>query len=113
VVSRSGRQCLYGRLDHWSIPGLFSLYNVNELEEIVSVDDIMGVEVYDAGSVPTERKLAVISVENVHSRLNRYPMNPARVGHTGMPRLPAPLERMKDPNPPICGFVQIWTRISW
>jgi hypothetical protein len=117
VVSRTSEGCLYGRIDHWSIPGLFDLLNVKVLEDLVSVDDIMGVEVYEAGSVPPEWRLAVTSILPV-VRDGDAGRRAALVGHTGYPTRPkvsaeASIGAMKNATPPLCAFIQIWTRISW
>jgi hypothetical protein len=77
------------------------------------VDDIVGVEVYEAGSIPSEWRLSIVSVEEQSVGMvaaNGKP--PVRIGHTGMPPLPSARD-MRLPLPPRCAFMQIWTRVAW
>jgi hypothetical protein len=63
LLSSGGEQCLYGRIDRYSIPGLLDLYDVDAIEDLVEVDEIMGIEMYtNQLEVPPEWRNGVLDL---------------------------------------------------
>jgi hypothetical protein len=121
-------QCLYGRVDHWPVAYLLYTQGAEGIDELVDVEDIMGVEVFSFEEVPKEWRGDARPVEIVwrHSAGggpkgyvlgNGMPMiTPGmlmQMPSSGIPPDTLRVDILKDVNPPRCGFVQIWTRISW
>jgi hypothetical protein len=121
-------QCLYGRVDHWPVAYLLYTQSAEGIDELVDVMDIMGVEVFTFEEVPKEWRGDARPIEMVwrHSAGggpkgyvlgNGMPMiTPGmlvEMGGRGVPPDTLKVDILRNVNPPRCGFVQIWTRVSW
>jgi hypothetical protein len=127
LISQVSTQCLYARVDRFSILYLLITEAAESLDELIKVKDIMAVEVYlDHREVPDEWKQDAW-VSELFQRLNGS--RPYLIGHTGTPsisaetlaeeaprfataRMAAPGARGSATIPP-CGFLQIWTSRAW
>ncbi|HTR77013.1 MAG TPA: carboxypeptidase-like regulatory domain-containing protein [Gemmatimonadaceae bacterium] len=132
LFSDSGSQCLYARVDRFSLLYLLMQNHAMSIDEVVKVKDVMAVEVYwSPRQVPPEWRQDAIATQ-LFSRQNNG--QTYAIGTTGFPAIDttgfmdpmfgatplnmdnaiygtAPLPR-QDTAPP-CGFVQIWTGAAW
>jgi hypothetical protein len=121
-------KCLYGRIDHWSVAYLLYWQSVEGIDDLVDVEDIMGIEVFAFDEVPKEWRMDANPDDLVwrHSNSRGYVMG------NGIPKINisgenAAARSLRIPGvippdtlridgaglPQACAFVQIWTRISW
>jgi hypothetical protein len=134
LLTTTGTGCLVGRIDHWSIVQLLDQDRANDIDEVLKVEDIMGIELYETvRTIPREWQFA--GFQGVawrwsalghyfmgDTRLTNAPSNPKRTRDSRLAtqivaegndlgfRQSIPLGQLAAPA---CGFVQIWTRISW
>jgi hypothetical protein len=63
LLASGGEECLYGRIDRYSIVGLLDMYDADVIEDLVDVDEIMGIEMYaNQREVPAEWRNGVLDL---------------------------------------------------
>jgi hypothetical protein len=82
LLSTNREECLYGRIDRWSIVALLDQNAAETIDDLIETADIMGVEVYLPGETPAEwraeMKQLVWRTEGARSYL---------IGDTGQPQV--------------------------
>jgi hypothetical protein len=87
LISTYGDKCLYGRIDRWSIIGLLDQHNAGDVDELISADDIMAVELYrNIQEVPDDFR-GPAAVRNLVWRTVIDGRN-YLIGDTGLPHFP-------------------------
>lgn len=127
LVSDLKSQCLYARIDHWSVLSLLIQHHAANIDQIAEVKDVMGVEFYhNISEVPAEWR-ADAALTEVWSRAytpyvdaDRYMIGTTehldRITYQTMDRLSgyrAILYPTGAVPISVCGFMQVWTKVSW
>jgi hypothetical protein len=86
LLADGGERCLYGRIDRWSIIGLLDQQDATSVDDLLKVEDVMGVEVFLPDEVPEEWKQDS-HVERLVWRVGAGGRN-YLIGDTGFPRAP-------------------------
>jgi len=135
LLADGGSQCLYARIDRFSLLYMLMQNHAESIDDVVRVKDVMAVEVYRSHrEVPPEWGQDAVATE-LYSRLNQG--NTYVIGHTGFPAIDKGGSNKAgdtggmtllaqdnldfgttaldpdDNRPPPCGFVQIWTGAAW
>ncbi len=122
LAGKHGAQCLYARIDRFDIYALLVWNQKHDIDELLSVDEIVGVEIFqDYSDVPKEWKGDAIAPERIeyvnamgnHFNIGRIGLG-ARIDSAGDYRSPE-LGHGNDPPTfmPKCPFLQIWTNVAW
>jgi hypothetical protein len=63
LLSSGKEECLYGRIDRYSIPGLLDMNDADYIEDLVDVEEIMGIEMYtNQLEVPPEWRNGIVNL---------------------------------------------------
>jgi len=115
--------CLYGRINYWNIGSLLLQQQRSNIDQLLTLDEVVGVEVYlNYHDVPAEwRADAFPATVHVFPCPNQpggtwFWMGDVGLQGGGARCVPPPggqPPRVPLTTPPTCPFVQIWTRLSW